>query len=110
MFRLALASLFLVGMACTASPAQDVKVKEEKEVSPAKEKSTVTPVKPNISPVIPGDVEVHFLNGSKVRMIVQSDKLEIATQYGKLAVPVKDVKAIEFGLHYPEDVEAKIDA
>ncbi|GEM_PF-1252456 len=56
----------------------------------------------------PGDVEIHFLNGSVVRMILHSEKLEIATPYGPLAVPVKDVRAIEFGLHFPEGAEAKI--
>jgi broad specificity phosphatase PhoE len=58
---------------------------------------------------IPGDVEIHFLNGSKVRMLVQSEKLEISTNYGKLAVPVKDIRSIEFGLHYPDDMETKIE-
>ena len=46
-----------------------------------------------------GDVEIHFLNGSIVRMIVHSEKLDIATPYGQLAVPVRDLRAIEFGLH-----------
>src|ERR1019366_3590548 len=79
------------------------KIYPPKENTGGKGKSTM-------SALVPGDVEIHFLNGSKVRMIVQSEKLEIATQYGKLAVPVKDIRAIEFGLHYPEDMEAKIEA
>jgi hypothetical protein len=67
------------------------------------------PVLPRDLPAaIPGEVDVHFLNGSIVRMIVHSDKLEVATQYGKLAVPIKDIRAIEFGLHYPDGAAEKI--
>jgi hypothetical protein len=58
---------------------------------------------------IPGEVEIHFLNGSTVRMVVQSEKLDIATPYGNLSVPVKQIRAIEFGLHFPEGTAAKID-
>jgi hypothetical protein len=114
MSRLLIASLFVVGLLLTASSAQDVKV-EEKKVEP---KKVEYPKKglPNVgkgtkgAAAIPGDVEIHFLDGSKVRLVILSDKLDIATQYGKLAVPVKDVRAIEFGIHYPDDMEAKIEA
>jgi hypothetical protein len=61
------------------------------------------------STAIPGEVEIHFLNGSTVRMVIQSEKLEIATPYGNLSVPVKQIRAIEFGLHFPEGTAAKID-
>jgi hypothetical protein len=43
-------------------------------------------------------------------MQVLSEKLEIATLYGKLSVPIKDIRTIEFGVHYPEGVQAKINA
>ncbi|MSQ96727.1 MAG: hypothetical protein EXR98_19535 [Gemmataceae bacterium] len=65
--------------------------------------------KGNVEPAIPGDCEIYFLNGSKVRMIVQSETLDVATAYGKLSIPVKDIRAIEFGLHLAEGVEAKIE-
>jgi hypothetical protein len=42
-------------------------------------------------------------------MIVQTEKLDISTSYGKLTVPVKDLLAVEFGVHCPEGVEAKIE-
>src|SRR5450631_4311226 len=112
MSRLVIASLLLVGLLFATSSAQDAKVKDEKDKDPypPKEKIGTGKSKGTGAAIVPGDVEIHFLNGSKVRMIVQSEKLEIATQYGKLAVPVKDIRAIEFGLHYPEDTEAKIEA
>lgn len=56
------------------------------------------------------EVEIHFQNGSTVRMRIQSEKLEIMTIYGKLSVPVGDIRAIEFGVHMPEGHAEKIDA
>jgi hypothetical protein len=109
--RLTILSLLLFGLLLAPSPAQDKeKLKEEpKKGEPYPKKGPVTP-KGNLEPAIPGDCEIHFLNGSKVRMIVQSEKLEVATAYGRLSVPVKDVRAIEFGLHFPEGMEAQIEA
>ena len=43
---------------------------------------------------VAGEVEISFLNGSSVRMVIQSEMLEIATPYGKLAVPAKHLRAI----------------
>ncbi len=111
MARLIFASLFLLlGLLFTAS-AQDQDKDEPKkvEIEPKKGPGTPTP-KGTVPAAIPGDVEIHFLNGSKVRMIVESEKLDIATAYGKLSVPVKDIRGIEFGLHFPEGMEAKIEA
>ena len=70
----------------------------------------VTKTKGGLRPAIPGEVDIHFYNGSTVRMLVQSESLEIATLYGKLSVPVKDLRAIEFGLHFPDGLEEKIAA
>ena len=58
---------------------------------------------------IPGDVEVQFANGSSVRMIVQTEAIEVRTPYGTLSVPVKDIKQIEFGVHFSEEIEKQID-
>jgi hypothetical protein len=54
------------------------------------------------------EVEVHFVNGSLLRLAIHSEKLDIATEYGKLSVPVKDIRSIEFGLRFPAGVEEKI--
>lgn len=111
MTRLAIFSLLLAGLLFTTSSGQE-KVKDEpKKVEDAPKKNVGLPIPKSTVPVpIPGDVEIHFLNGSKVRMIIQSEKLEVATAYGKLSVPVKDVRGIEFGLHFPEGMEAQIEA
>ncbi|MBI1830924.1 MAG: hypothetical protein HYR84_05670 [Planctomycetes bacterium] len=108
--RLLIALLFGFALILASSSAQEVKKEDKiKEVDPPK--TTPAPLgKAGAPPAIPGDCEVHFLNGSKVRMIVQSEKLEVSTAYGRLSVPIKDVRAIEFGLHFPEGLETKIDA
>jgi hypothetical protein len=54
-------------------------------------------------------VDIHFLNGSTVRLQILSEKLDVETPYGKLAVPIKDILAIEFGTHLPDGHSAKIE-
>src|SRR5262245_5520047 len=57
----------------------------------------------------PREAEVSFANGSLVRMTLAAEKIEISTVYGKLSVPVQDIRRIEFGLHFPEGAETKIE-
>jgi hypothetical protein len=52
--------------------------------------------------------EARFADGSIVRLTVVQDQIEVLTQFGKLSVPPRDVRRIEFGLHLPEEVERKI--
>src|SRR5262249_13573003 len=54
--------------------------------------------------------EVRFGDGSLVRMTILQEHLEVQTKYGKLKVPVKDIRRIEFGLHLPEGVGPQIQA
>lgn len=56
-----------------------------------------------------GEVEVHFANGSVLRMRLASEKIEVVTRYGKLEVPLKEIKVIEFGLHMPQGYAPRID-
>ena len=116
MYRFAFTSIMLVGLSIASSPAQDGKDKdkdfkkdEKKEVSPPPKKETPSlPVQP-IPDAPPGEAEIVFLNGSKVRVTLYAEKLDIATIYGKLTVPMHDIESIEFGLHFPEGVPARID-
>lgn len=115
MMRTTIVVALAAAVFAVAVGAQDVKKTEEKKVTEEKKtfvEKPLTKTSPGVKlpPVvtIPGDVEISFLNGSTVRMILQSDKLEVATPYGKLAVPSHEIRAIEFGLHFPEGVDAKI--
>jgi hypothetical protein len=62
------------------------------------------------SPEEPGAAEVRFADGSAVRMVIAQSAVDITTRYGKLSVPVADIRKIEFGFRYPDGVQAKIEA
>jgi hypothetical protein len=52
--------------------------------------------------------EIHFGDGSIVRMTVVQEHLEVETKYGALTVPVSDVRRVEFGMHVPSDVQQRV--
>src|SRR5438128_372837 len=56
------------------------------------------------------DVEVRFADGSSVRMAMLQENVEIVTKFGKLVVPLAEVRKIEIGVHLPEGVPEKIQA
>jgi len=57
----------------------------------------------------PTEVEVRFGDGSKVRMQLLQDSIEIVTKYGKLLVPASDIRDIDVGFHLPEGVPEQIE-
>src|SRR4051794_18919766 len=54
-------------------------------------------------------VEIRFADDSTVKMVLQHNSLEVATRYGKLTVPVAEMRRIEFGLRIPEETARRID-
>ncbi len=54
------------------------------------------------------EAEVRFANGSTVFMTLQHEPIEVQTAFGKLTVPPRDLRSIEFGVHLPEGAEEKI--
>jgi hypothetical protein len=48
------------------------------------------------------------MDDTTVRRAVLQDSVEITTKYGKLAVPVGDIRRIEFGLHLSEETGKKV--
>jgi hypothetical protein len=58
----------------------------------------------------PNQAEVRFLDGSLVRMVILQENIEVMTKYGKLTIPTRDIRRIEFGLHLPEGVGPQIQA
>jgi hypothetical protein len=52
------------------------------------------------------EVVARFHDGTTLRRIVLQESVEIQTKYGKLAIPVRDIRRIEFGIYSsPEDVK-----
>ena len=58
----------------------------------------------------PNTIEVRFADDSVVKMVLQHSTIEVATRYGKLSVPVQDMRRIEFGLRIPEATAKRIEA
>jgi hypothetical protein len=55
-------------------------------------------------------VEVRFTDQSVLKLSIREERIDFKTEYGKLSIPVADVKRIEFGLRIPDDVQMRIDA
>jgi hypothetical protein len=55
-------------------------------------------------------VEVRFADDSTVKMVLQHAEIEVVTRYGKLTVPVGEMRRIEFGLRIPEETTRRIEA
>lgn len=55
-------------------------------------------------------VEVRFTDQSVLKLSLREETIDFKTEYGKLSIPVSDIKRIEFGLRIPDDVQKRIDA
>jgi hypothetical protein len=64
------------------------------------------------SPKVPREPEfdVAFVDGSNIKLVVLETAFAVTTKYGKLTVPLDDLKRVELGFRYPDGVEAKLDA
>jgi hypothetical protein len=54
-------------------------------------------------------VEFRLADDSTVKMALQNTSIEVATRYGKLTVPVAEIRRIDFGLRIPEETARRID-
>ena len=111
MFRTMIVAIVTSALAAAHAPAQfkdKVADKGPPPTPPQKTKDSSPSIKAPVEVYAPGEVEINLLNGSTVRMILQSEKLDIATAYGQLAVPAKDILAIDFGLHFPDGMDSRI--
>jgi hypothetical protein len=65
------------------------------------QESTTSSPRPNLA-------EIRFGDGSIVRMTLLEEHLEVLTKYGKLTIPLNEVRRVEFGLHVPPDLHQQI--
>lgn len=56
----------------------------------------------------PAPLHVRLTDGSIVKVTLLDPHIDLTTPYGKLRVPVKDIRKIELGLHTPADVAKAI--
>lgn len=57
----------------------------------------------------PTAIDVCLSDGSVIRGTITKEKLEVMTKYGKLIIPVSDVRRIDFGLHIAPEVAKDIE-
>jgi hypothetical protein len=55
-------------------------------------------------------VEARFNDGSVLKVTPHEERLEVTTPYGKLSIPLADVRQIDFATRIPADVSRRIDA
>jgi hypothetical protein len=58
----------------------------------------------------PGAVEVVFTDNSTLKVSLQEQRLEVITAYGKLQIPIADIRRVEFRTRIPEDTAKKVEA
>jgi hypothetical protein len=68
------------------------------------------PAKPPTKDPGPTQFEVRLVDNSTLKAVLQDEKLDVQTKYGKLSVPIADVRRIDFGLRLSADAVKKIDA
>lgn len=74
------------------------------QTEPKAEPAKAEPAKAN------SEVEVKFGDSSTMRMQILQENVEIVTKFGKLLVPIAEVRKMELGVHLPEGVGDKIQA
>jgi hypothetical protein len=57
----------------------------------------------------PGAVEVRFTDDSVLKLTLRDQRIPLSTPYGKLLVPVADIRRIEFGWRVSDDVTRRIE-
>jgi hypothetical protein len=93
--------VFVISLtAAFSQQLQDLKKDEKKEMAMPKPNapSAITKL-----PVEAGAVEVSFTDGSNLKLLLRDEKIELATPYGKLIIPVADIQRIEFATRLSEE-------
>jgi hypothetical protein len=55
------------------------------------------------------EVVAHFIDGSVIRRVRLVENIDVQTRYGKLSIPVQDVRRIEFATRLPEEIARQIE-
>jgi hypothetical protein len=66
--------------------------------------------KQTITPTLEPLFEARFLDGSLVMLSTRETTIVVNTKYGKLTVPLNEIKKIDLGFRYPAGVEAGVKA
>jgi hypothetical protein len=94
-------ALLAVALAVVVAPGQEKDAK-----TPPGPRPDAAPEKNEAAPT----VEIRFADDSSVKMTLEDNNIEVATRYGKLTVPVADIRRMELGLRIPPATARRIDA
>jgi LCCL domain len=63
-------------------------------------------------PAKPGEtvIEVKLIDDSVIKLTLLEGQIEFLTQFGKLTIPVAEIRKVDLGLRIPDDVNAQIQA
>lgn len=106
-FAAGLASVILISAWGQAQPPDG---KKEAKTTAAEPKGTTGPPPDSGKPSVPGTMEVRFTDNSVLKLVIKEERIDVATPYGKLSIPVADIEKVEFGLRVPEEMRRKIEA
>jgi hypothetical protein len=54
-------------------------------------------------------VEIHFVDGSALKVTLWDERIPLSTPYGKLRIPAADVRRIDFATRVPAEVRARVE-
>ena len=108
MSRIVIALLCFNGWALAQVPKQPAIAKPPTDAAKPEDvpETKHVPAKPSGPP----EFEIRFADESSVRAILLDASVVVATKYGKLTIPVSEIRRIEMGFRYPDGVEAKVNA
>ena len=66
--------------------------------------------KPTLTPQAMPVFDFGFIDGSNVKVVVLEPSMAVTTKYGKLVVPLGELRRVELGFRYPPGVEDKLTA
>jgi hypothetical protein len=66
------------------------------DLKPAENEPSVQPGKKSNEPL---PIYAHFRDGSRLKLTMREERVEMVTPYGRLVIPVTDIRRIDFGLH-----------
>jgi hypothetical protein len=58
----------------------------------------------------PLPVSMHFRDGSHLKLVLRDERIEFVTAYGKLQIPIADIRQIDFGFHIDAATAKRVDA
>lgn len=61
-------------------------------------------------PPKPRQVEVRFRDDSRLKVVLQDEKVEFETRFGRLTVPLAEMQALELGARVPEELAERVAA